>query len=366
MLRHFVGPISQGLGIFMVVAAALLLPYVIWQYRRFGRVGPRRALVNSTFVLYLTCAWAVVLLPLPDPASLRHPAPVNLVPFQWWFDMLAAVEAGDGGWRAWLLNPPLLVRVFNVALTVPFGVYLRRWYRRGLWSTTLAGLVLSLAFELTQATALWGLYPMPYRQFDVDDLIANTAGAALGWALAPLVVLLPNRHRADDLPVTGPASPARRLTALVVDAACWALAYLAVLFTVVTLGAQLAYDPFVATALVWALTFWGVFVLVPSLASGATPGRALVEIAVRDAATGGVVGWWRYLVREAVLLWPLAVVPWLAEWTHDAFPDRVGWTLAAAFAPPAGWLFLLGVVALARRDRRSLPDLVARTQVMAG
>ena len=54
--------------------------------------------MNSTFVLYLICAWAVVLLPLPDPGSLRHPAPVNLVPFQWWFDMLAAVEAGDGGW----------------------------------------------------------------------------------------------------------------------------------------------------------------------------------------------------------------------------------------------------------------------------
>lgn len=366
MLRHFVGPISQGLGIFMVVAAALLLPYVIWQYRRFGRVGPRRALVNSTFVLYLICAWAVVLLPLPDPGSLRHPAPVNLVPFQWWFDMLAAVEAGDGGWRAWLLNPPLLVRVFNVALTVPFGVYLRRWYRRGLVFTTVAGLVLSLAFEFTQVTALWGLYPMPYRQFDVDDLIANTAGASLGWALAPLVVLLPTRHHADDLPVTGPASPARRLTALVVDGVCWALAYLAVLFAVVTLGAQLAYDPLVATTLVWALTFCLVFVLVPSLAAGATPGRALVGIAVRDAAGGGEVGWWRLLAREALLLWPLAVVPWLAGWAHDAFPDRLGWTLAAAVLPPAGWLVLLGVVALLRRDRRSLPDLLVGTRVLSG
>lgn len=366
MLRHFVGPITQGLGIFMVVAAALLLPWVVWQYRRYGRVGPRRALVNSTFALYLVCAWAVVLLPLPDPASLRHPAPVNLVPFQWWFDVLAAVDAGDGGWRAWLLNPPLLVRVFNVALTVPLGVYLRRWYRRGLGFATAAGLLLSLAFELTQVTALWGLYPMPYRQFDVDDLIANTAGASLGWALAPLVVLLPSRHHADDLPVTGPASPARRLTALVVDAACWALAYLAALFAFVTLGAQLAYDPLVATTLVWALTFCLVFVLVPSLASGATPGRALVGVAVRDAVAGGEVAWWRYLLREAVLLWPLAVVPWLAEWTHDVFPDRIGWTLAAAVVPPVGWLFVLGVVALLRRDRRSLPDLLARTQVLSG
>lgn len=121
-----------------------------------------------------------------------------------------------------------------------------------------------------------------------------------------------------------------------------------------------------ATTLVWALTFRLVFVLAPCLASGATPGRALVGVAVRDAGSGGEVAWWRHLLREAVLLWPLAVVPWLAEWTHDAFPDRLGRTLAAAVVPPVGWLVVLGVVALLRGDRRSLPDLLARTQVLSG
>ena len=98
----------------------------------------------------------------------------------------------------------------------------------------------------------------------------------------------------------------------------------------------------------------------------ATPGRALVGVAVRDTVAGGEVVWWRYFLRESVLLWPLAVVPWLAEWTHDVFPDRIGWTLAAAVVPPIGWLVILGVVALLRRDRRSLPDLLARTQVLSG
>jgi glycopeptide antibiotics resistance protein len=41
-----------------------------------------------------------------------------------------------------------------------------------------------LAVELTQLTGIWGLYPCPYRQFDVDDLILNTTGVVIGFALA--------------------------------------------------------------------------------------------------------------------------------------------------------------------------------------
>lgn len=365
MLRHFVGPIAQGFGVFLLTAAALLLPYLIWQYRRWGRVGPARVLAQSTFLPYLLCAWAVVLLPFPDPATLSRPAPVNLVANQWWSDAVDAAHRAGGGWRAWLFNPPLLVRVFNVVLTVPLGVYFRRWFRRGLWTTALAGLGLSLAFELTQLSAVWGLYPMPYRQFDVDDLIANTAGAVLGWVLAPLVVLLPARHRHDDVPVPGRPSVPRRLTAVVVDAICWVAAYLVVLLMVVVVTAGVEYDAGTVAVSVWTLTFGLVFVLVPALADGATPGRALLRLGVRDS-TGAGVPWWRYLVREVVLWWPVAVVPDVAWWVHDAVPDRPGATLAVVVGAPLGWLLLLGLIALARRDRRSLPDLVARTRVTVG
>lgn len=364
MVRQYVAPIAQGFGVFLLGSLALLLPYVVWQYRRYGRVAPRRALVNATFALYLVCAWAVVLLPMPDPAALRHPAPVNLVPFQWWTDTIAVWDKAGNGWRALLTNGPLLVRLFNVALTVPLGVYLRRWYRRGWAIATLTGLALSLAFEFTQVTALWGLYPMPYRSFDVDDLIANTLGAGLGWLLAPLVVLLPARHHADDHPVTGSASPARRLTALVVDGICWALAYLVLLFAVAGVAADLDYHPQTLAVVLWTVTFVLVFVAVPTLAAGATPGRALVGLSAR-LPDGRPALWWRHLVREVVLLWPVGVAPVVAAWVHDAYPERQGWTVATAAGLPLAWLVLLGVVALLRRDRRSLPDLVAGTRVLA-
>lgn len=363
MIRHYIGPVAQGVGIFIIVVMLLVVPYLIWQYRRQGTVKPRRAFVHATFVLYLICAWALVLLPLPDPASLRHPVAANLAPFQWWTDMMTALEKSDGGWRAVLTNAPLLIRAFNVALTVPFGVYLRRWFRRGLLFTALAGFGLSLAFELTQLTALWGLYPMPYRSFDVDDLIANTAGAVLGWALAPAIVLLPQRRREDDLRVAGAPSPLRRLLALGVDVLCWVLVYLVSLFVVVSLFAEVDDHPTAAAVVLWTISFAMVFIVVPLLTFGATPGRALLGVSVRTS-DGLRSRWWQYLVRELVLMWPMAVAPVVSSWVHDNVPDTPGATLVTAVGIPVAWLLFVGVVALLRKDRRSLPDLAAGTRVI--
>lgn len=44
---------------------------------------------------------------------------------------------------------------------------------------------LSLVFELTQLSGLFGLYPRPYRLADVDDLMTNTLGGMVGYWLRP-------------------------------------------------------------------------------------------------------------------------------------------------------------------------------------
>ena len=68
-------------------------------------------------------------------------------------------------------------------------------------------------------------------------------------------------------------------------------------------------------------------------------------------------------MREALILWPVVVVPVLGEWGDAILPDEPGWTVAAVFGVPLAWLLLLGLVALLRSDRRSVPDLLAGTQV---
>jgi glycopeptide antibiotics resistance protein len=144
-------------------------------------------------LLYAVLAWAQVLLPFPqDEICLVRHVDAQLVPFRWVTD---AQRYTGGSFLELALSPPVVVRALNVLLLVPLGVLLRRWWGRGLATTVAVGFLVSLAFELTQWTGVWGVVECAYRTFDVDDLIANTAGAALGWWLAPLVRVIPDRTR---------------------------------------------------------------------------------------------------------------------------------------------------------------------------
>ena len=180
-LRQYARPLGGGVVVFLAVAALLLIPYVVVQYRRRGRVGLRRTIVESAFLLYVICAWALVLLPLPDVpeafCTVRRVEP-QLSAFEWVHDTIRQWNSAGGEPLSLLRSQALWVRLFNIALLVPLGIFLRRWWGHRLWTTVLTGLALSLAFELTQLTALWGLYPCPYRTFDVDDLIANRMNRA--------------------------------------------------------------------------------------------------------------------------------------------------------------------------------------------
>ena len=72
-------------------------------------------------------------------------------------------------------------------LTVPLGAYLCYLFRCRWWMALLIGMATTLLFETSQLTGLFGLYAHPYRLFDVDDLILNTAGTMLGfWLMIPL------------------------------------------------------------------------------------------------------------------------------------------------------------------------------------
>jgi hypothetical protein len=57
------------------------------------------------------------------------------------------------------------------------------------------------------------------------------------------------------------------------------------------------------------------------------------------------------------------VAPAVSWWVHDNVPDTPGATLFTALGIPAVWLLILWVVGMLRRDRRSVPDLIAGTRV---
>lgn len=166
--------IKEALLFFPVLAFFVTIPYIIHNYRKFGSVLSLRILIVYSFVLYLLCAYFLVILPLPSrqEAALMTGPRLQMIPFHFVADIIK--EAGSGGIFSYINNPALFQMLFNVAMTIPFGMYLRYYFQWSRKKTLTASFLLSLFFEFTQLSGLYFYYPRSYRLFDVDDLMANT------------------------------------------------------------------------------------------------------------------------------------------------------------------------------------------------
>jgi glycopeptide antibiotics resistance protein len=149
-------------------------------------------------------SWYLTILPLPDPAEVatRTGPFTQWIPFRFVYDFISETKLRLTDIHTWL---PALKQgcfmgpIFNVALTIPFGMYLAYYFRKSMKATVIGSFLLSLFFELTQLSGLYGIYPRPYRLFDVDDLMLNTVGGILGFLIAKrLAKFLPSRHKIDE------------------------------------------------------------------------------------------------------------------------------------------------------------------------
>ncbi|WP_433470865.1 VanZ family protein [Saccharomonospora azurea] len=189
--------LAYGLGAFVVAWSMLAIPQLITHLARFGRVDRRRVLTTGVVTLYACLAVAVVVLPLPGPGDQRLAQTVQLVPFQWVTDVGTELATYGLPRSHALLTLTFQQLAMNVLLFVPLGALCVLLWRRGFLFTTLAGFGVSLLVEITQLTANFGTAPFVYRIFDVDDLMANTAGAVLGWVAATVALLLVRLRKAD-------------------------------------------------------------------------------------------------------------------------------------------------------------------------
>jgi glycopeptide antibiotics resistance protein len=202
-----------------LLATLLVLPFVVISYRRRGELGFGHTVAAFGFLVYSLAIATYTMLPLPqlDTAwCTAHPgfthAQFNPLRF---IDDIRHNQRGSG-LTAYLYNPAFQQIAFNIALFVPLGAYLRQFFRRSVPTTIAIGFLVSLAIECTQRTGNWFLFPCPYRLFDVDDLIANTLGAAVGVLFAPLLRPL---TRDPSAPPTAPrpVTTFRRLMGMVLD-----------------------------------------------------------------------------------------------------------------------------------------------------
>jgi hypothetical protein len=153
---------------------------------------------QSTILLSLIIFFLILTqYPLPNAQSLdcsNGGAPVITKPFTT-FDHVVRLwrySQNDSsiGISAWFGSKIIQAAIFNFVLCALIGaVYARNPGNNGHWIKALAlGIFLSGGAELAQLTGLFGLYPCPWRQFEVDDLIFNIGGLMAGFAFVRFYV----------------------------------------------------------------------------------------------------------------------------------------------------------------------------------
>lgn len=154
MIRFYLAAVD------VVPAALVLMPLFLMLHFTAYKGNLRKTVLYSIFCLYLSAVFSLV--GIPNVRYFRPDVNWNLIPF--------AGLMGD-------LKNSLL----NILLFVPLGIFLPvLWGRfRRLAPACFFGLGLSLTIELLQL--------LTYRATDVNDLITNAAGTAVGFLLGKAI-----------------------------------------------------------------------------------------------------------------------------------------------------------------------------------
>lgn len=323
-MRQYTEPILMAAWLFPFVAGFITLPYMLYQYRRYGAILLLRTTVLYSFILYMMCAYFLTMLPLPSRetvAGLTSPY-LQLEPFKdvaVWIRRSGFVPGNPSTWLHLIVNRDLFVMVANVVMTIPFGIYLRYYFCLSLKKTVLLTFLLSLSFELIQLSALFGLYPRPYRLCETDDLITNTLGGLLGYLLAkPLMRHLPSRQRMDEVAYRRGThvSVTRRVTAAVVDWSVVGFGLLVVVLHSQPLRTLLVNSGYTIGLLTFAALYAGAvllyFVLGEWLGRGRTLGKRITHLKLVDERDMGRPKLWQCAVRYGVLYFGFAPLPFMA------------------------------------------------------
>lgn len=202
-MNPYITPIKIALLSFPFIAIFITAPVLLFEYHKYGSFNKAKGFLFYTFVFYLLCAYFLVILPLPDIGSVttQYKDMIQPVPFRFiadFFKETVFVFSDFSTYKPALVQGVVLQPVFNVLMVIPFGIYMRYYFKKDFNQTLVLSLLLSLFFELTQLSGLYGIYSGPYRLFDVDDLMINTLGGVIGYLTAPyLTSFFPSRDAFD-------------------------------------------------------------------------------------------------------------------------------------------------------------------------
>lgn len=166
-----------AIGMDIVPAAVIIIPVLLISQRmlfKYMKVGRRILII--IFGIYLSAVFSAV--GIPSITSMRLDLAFNLIPI---IDITSDVAA-------YIRNTLL-----NVLLFVPLGFLMPVIWKeyRSVKKTVLFGLGLSAMVEILQM--------FTYRLTDIDDLIFNTAGAAVGYYIYILFLKIKPEKSSTEL-----------------------------------------------------------------------------------------------------------------------------------------------------------------------
>ena len=204
-MHTYLETIKQAAISFPAIAVIFTIPYLIYNYKKYGSIMSLRLWIIYSFILYMLITYCLIILPLPsaEKAQALRGHHLQLNPLNFIFDIIKNTKIDLNHPKSFLTifnNWGFLTTIFNIFMTLPFGFYLRYYFQNNLKQVLIKSFLLSLFFELTQLSGLYFIYQGNYRLFDVDDLITNTLGGLLGFLLAgALVKFLPTRAEIDQI-----------------------------------------------------------------------------------------------------------------------------------------------------------------------
>jgi glycopeptide antibiotics resistance protein len=310
--------------LFPLVALLITLPYMIVQYHRYGAILLLRAVIVYSFVFYLMCTALLTILPIPATASeaIQNQQQAEFIPFnslREWAVRTGFSLSDPSTWLGALVSRFSFYILANVAMMIPLGMYLRYYFHLSFGKTVVTAFGFSLILELIQLSGLFGLSPVAYRMFDVDDILANTLGGVLGYGLArPLIRWLPSQQELNGIAYRKGmrVSVLRSITAALTD---WLMLGGVMVLTLLAyaplrrhlLDAGWKWRVFAALGLyAAAVLLW--FILGEWLGRGRTAGKRIAHLQSVDAQTGNPPRFWQILIKYAFLYFGYPSIPLIA------------------------------------------------------
>ena len=304
-MQFYVRVLTQAMFIYPLIVLIVTIPYVIYNYFKYGSVWSIRIFVVYSFILYMLCVYCLVILPLPSAqeAAKLHGHKRELEALQFIPKIFQQVHIEKDDPRTWinlLKSPAFMTNLLNVFMTIPFGMYLHYYFKKGVVKTTIYSFFLSLFFELTQLSGLYFIYKGSYRLFAVDDLIFNTMGGFLGFFIVwPFMAFLPNREEIDATSYERGKSISlpRRLISLMID--------LGLLGVVVWALRQ--FGIFISRVEFYGIVVLAYFSILPIFTRGRTIGKFLTKTRIRGKKKARALPWYSYFLRygslELIVFW---------------------------------------------------------------